>query len=188
LDSSAQSAPQSATAETAAPAPPTLPTATTAPGGPAVVPGGSSGFSAGPVAAGLLLAALAAVALVLARRRRQVPRLVEVLESASLGPKRSLVLARLGDEVVLLGSSEGGITLLSSRPAKGLVPEYPAEQTSAAEPELSAPSRFGRHLFQDLFPKRRSPESPAFEGYLAESVEDVELRRKLAAGQAGNVR
>jgi flagellar protein FliO/FliZ len=185
LDPSAQPA----TAETAAAAaPPVLTTATTAPAGPALAPGGSSGFSAGPLAAGLLLAALAVVALTLARRRRRIPRLVEVLESASLGPKRSLVLARLGDEVVLLGSSEGGITLLSSRPAKGLVPENPVEPTPAVGPESSAPARFGRHIFREIFPKRQPPESPAFEGFLTESVEDVELRRKLAAGQTGNVR
>ena len=151
--------------------------------------GGPSGFSPGPWAAGLLLAALAAAAVVLARRRRREPRLIEILESARLGPKRSLVLARLGDEVVLIGSSEGGVSLLSSRSAAGLVPAPAREARGVSGPPPAPAEAAGRGLrfLKELFPRRRAAESPAFENYLSESVEDLELRRKLAAGQAGHV-
>ncbi len=182
----------------------------------------SQAFSPGPLAAGLVLALLAAAAFVLARRRRGVPRLVEILESASLGPKRSLVVARLGGEILLLGSSEGGISLLSSRPAEGLVPapapkpvSAPADSRRADEPgpratlaashatELDPPSGLRGLLHRaaaraGLLARgsRGRPAPPAaeagrragFESLLAESVEDVELRRKLAAGGVGHVR
>src|SRR3990172_10780134 len=104
------------------------PASSSLPAIPAPLPS-SSTFSPGPIAAGLLLAGLAAAALVMARRRGRVPRLVEIVESASLGPRRSLVVARLGDEILLLGSSEGGVTLLSTRPAAGLIrPHAPRTQ------------------------------------------------------------
>ena len=111
---------------------------------------------------GLVLLGLAAAALVLARRRRVAggPRLVEVLESASLGPRRSLVVARVGEETLVLGVSEGGISLLLSRPS---VP------TLAPRPAAEAP------------PKQ-------FHALFTESVEDLELRRKLQQGGAGSVR
>ena len=60
-----------------------------------------------------LLAILAAGAYFFARRRRTVSvRRIQILETASLGPKRSLVVARIGDETLILGTSEAGITLL----------------------------------------------------------------------------
>lgn len=63
----------------------------------------------------ILLAGLAVAAYLFARRRR-VPKLrqIEILETASLGPKRSLVVARVGDETLVLGTSEAGITLLKT--------------------------------------------------------------------------
>jgi hypothetical protein len=73
------------------------------------------------------------VALLLSRRRgRASGRLVEVVETASLGPKRQLVVARMGGELLLLASSESGVTLLSSQPApaEGLAPAAP--RTAAA--------------------------------------------------------
>ncbi len=159
----------------------------------------SSTFSAGPIAAGLLLAGLAVAALVMARRRGRLPRLVEIVESASLGPRRSLVVARLGDEILLLGSSEGGVTLLSTRPAAGLVrtqapresvfgpPLFgssssgPPHSTGRASPLLGLLSRLGSQLG---FPPRTTSD-PVFDTLLSESQEDVELRHKLAAGRAG---
>ena len=116
-----------------------------------------------PVAAGLVLVVLAVLALVASRRRRRTPRLVEIVESSSLGPKRALVVARMGDELLLLGSSEGGVTLLTTRPA-------PREPSPVARPAAAA------------------PEPSRFELILGESAEDVELRRKLAVGLGGNIR
>jgi flagellar protein FliO/FliZ len=130
----------------------------------------SEGTSLKPVAAGMLLVALAVAALLAARRRKRVPRHVEILESSSLGPKRSLVVARMGDELLLLGSCEGGITLLTTRPARALTAaaEEPAPGPVSTAAVQGGPTRF--------------------ELILGESADDVELRRKLAAGAAGSVR
>jgi flagellar protein FliO/FliZ len=46
------------------------------------------------------------------RRRGQNTGLVEVLSSTPLGPNRHLHLVRVGDEVILVGAGEGGITPL----------------------------------------------------------------------------
>ena len=170
---------------------------------PAPYPAPASSFSGGSIAAGLLLAALAAAALVLARRRRNLPRLVEIVESAGLGPKRSLVVVRLGDELLVLGSSEGGITLLATRPAGSLT----STATQPLSPTLSPLSRgeggvsstanatstsplAGAALgLIDRLKRWPRPEAvPSFDAALAESDEDLDLRRKLAAGRAGNVR
>ena len=184
----------------------------------------SSAFSPGPLAAGLFLALLAAVALVMTRRRRRTTRLIDILESVSLGPKRALVVARLGDELLVLGSSEGGIALLSTRPAAGLVSE--STRSTGAGRALGEPSSPGRDLAADglrrelrragarpppqhqepdaagahpqprdakgrvldllsrLKARVRPPAAPQFDAVLTESLEDVELRQKLAAGFA----
>ncbi len=128
----------------------------------------SDGGSSKPVAAGLLLVALAVAALFAARRRKRVSRHVEIIESASLGPKRSLVLARMGDELLLLGASEGGITLLTTSPAP---PRRDARPAPVTEPVATSPAT-----------------ARSFELVLGESADDVALRRKLAAGAAGSVR
>jgi len=39
--------------------------------------------------------------------------MIEILETAQLGPKRQLVVARVNGETMILGSSEAGITCLS---------------------------------------------------------------------------
>jgi flagellar biogenesis protein FliO len=158
------------------------------------IPAPASSFSAGSLAAGLLLAGLTVAALVLARRkRRSSRRLVEVLESASLGPKRSLVVARMGDELLLIGSSEGGIALLSSQPASPLLGAAPLEAAPAevAVERPALPGVAGAALGLIARLKGSAPAAPpaqAFEGLLTDSLEDVELRQKLSAGQAGMVR
>lgn len=48
--------------------------------------------------------------------RGRGPRRIEVLEVQALGPRRSLVLARVGDQQVLIGSAEGGLTALARWP------------------------------------------------------------------------
>ncbi|HYS80774.1 MAG TPA: flagellar biosynthetic protein FliO [Anaeromyxobacteraceae bacterium] len=168
---------------------------------PAPYPAPPSSFSGGSIAAGLLLAAMAAAALVLARRRRHQPRLVEIVESAGLGPKRSLVIVRLGDELLVLGSSEGGISLLATRPAGVLAstatstPEPSALSVAAPEatrsrraPTSTALAGAALGLIDRLKRWPRPEAVPSFDAALAESGEDEDLRRKLAAGRAGSVR
>ncbi|MFT3915771.1 MAG: flagellar biosynthetic protein FliO [Anaeromyxobacteraceae bacterium] len=147
----------------------------------------------GPVAVLLLLAA----AVVVLRRRRGAPtRRLQILESASLGPKRSLVLARLGDELLLLGSTDAGIALLRAQHAGAaeppeLVSLRAAELAEAAPPAPARPGAALVDIATRLVPHRRrkaDPRSPAFEALLAESSEDQELRQKLARGLTGSVR
>lgn len=173
-----------------APAPSVAVPATSAAAIAQAAPLGGSGTSAASAGAALLLAAVAAVALLAARRRRRAPRVVELVETASLGPKRSLVVARMGDELLLLGASEGGITLLATRAAPAVdsatdrSPLAPQATTAATAPTA------GESATQGLLARfgRRRGAPPAFERLLSESAEDVELRRKLAAGEAGSVR
>jgi len=148
-----------------------------------------AGFDLGALAApAALIAGLAGATLLLARRRRAPGRRVQVLETTSLGPKRSLVLARLRDEVLLLGASEAGITLLRAQPAAEL-------ELDAAPPLAPSPSTADRRAapLADLMARlrRARPDRPSaahFESLLVESAEDQELRRKLARGLSGSVR
>lgn len=161
--------------------------------------------SSGPGLASLLLPgaallALAAAALFMSRKKKQGARLVQVLESTSLGPKRSLVVARLGDELLVIGASEAGLQLLAARsvtaelqgrheatPAETLaarlrpVPDLAPEPEQAPNPVMGLLSRLRRA------PAQAAPE-PSFDALLAESAEDQELRRKLANGLPGSVR
>ncbi|MGC3998695.1 MAG: flagellar biosynthetic protein FliO [Anaeromyxobacter sp.] len=152
--------------------------------------------SAGPglgslIGPALVLLALAGAALFFSKRRRLPARMVQVLETTGIGPKRSLVVARMGDELLLLGSSESGITLLRSQPAPEAAaepaPARPALQAAPAEPPAAVAGLVAR-----LRTARRPAAAPApaaaFDALLAESAEDQELRRKLARGQAGSVR
>lgn len=131
---------------------------------------------AGVAGAALLLAGLGAAAFLLSRRRARADRLLTVVESTSIGPRRHLVVARLADDLLVLGSSEAGISLLST---------VPAPARAAASSPAPAPAG-GPGLLARLRPSSRR--APGFHTLLAESVEDLELRRKLAAGQAGSVR
>ena len=137
-----------------------------------------------------LILALGVAAVLLSRRRRTPGRRVQVLETTSLGPKRSLVLARLRDEVLLLGASEAGITLLRAQPAAeaGLeaAPE-PDEDGDGDAADRPAPALQGLVARLRLARPGSRP-GAGFEALLAESAEDQELRRKLARGQAGSVR
>ncbi len=144
----------------------------------------------GPVTGALFLAAIAVAAFVLSRRRRGLPRLVEIIETASLGPKRSLVVARLGDELLVLGSSEGGIALLQTRPAPPRAAAAPAPAAAPAQPAAPAPP-FHEAFAATLRAKLRGHAAPpqgGFDALLSERLEDAELRRKLASGYAGSVR
>jgi flagellar biogenesis protein FliO len=190
----------------------------------------------------LVLGALAVAAYGLSRRRRRtIHRHIQILETTSLGPKRSLICARIGDETVILGSSEAGITLLrggtasmggtvlsspsvadaglSAAPAptlqevvqetpeeswaKTIEIEQPLEEALADIPEPGS-GRIGGTLrggfraieggLAGLFGKRgsggfgRDEATDRFDDLLEDSIEDQELRRKLAAGMSARVR
>jgi flagellar biogenesis protein FliO len=139
----------------------------------------------------VVLAGLGAAAALLSRRRRAAPgRRVQVLETTALGPRRSLILARLGGELLLLGSSEAGISLLRAQPAGAEAPDAELPRPAAAAAPRSAHDREPPAALAGLVAKLRRvrPAAPAFDTLLAESAEDQELRRKLARGQSGSVR
>jgi flagellar protein FliO/FliZ len=123
----------------------------------------------------LALLGLAGLAVGLARRRRSAPGSIRILEVAALGPRRSLVIADvLGDRLVL-GVSEAGVTVLSTRPA----PEEAATADLLSPPRPAiAPMGFFARL-------TGKPVVPSFGETLSESIEDQELRTKLAQGNRG---
>ena len=130
------------------------------------------------IAPALALLGLAGLAVGLTRRRRAAPGSIRIIEAATLGPRRSLVIADvLGDRLVL-GVSEAGVAVLSTRPVPA---DQAAVETSAAygTQRLVVPQM---GFFQRLLGK--SPAMP-FEEVLGESIEDQELRAKLAAGVRG---
>ncbi|MBX7098349.1 MAG: flagellar biosynthetic protein FliO [Myxococcaceae bacterium] len=118
----------------------------TAPPPPPPAPVAPEGFQAGPLVVLVVLGALGLGAALLGRRRTRRARRLEVLESLSLGPRRSVCLARLDDQQLLLGVSEAGVQLLTSvgaNPAPLAPPaQAPGFETllveSSAELELKA--------------------------------------------------
>lgn len=137
----------------------------------------------------VVIASLGGLALYLARRRPGTgQRLVQVLETASLGPRRQLVVVRLGDSLMLLGSSESGVTLLSMQP--GAAPA-PAADAGTATPspvplEPKRPSLLSG-LWSRLRDRAPAAPGPSFEELLLESADDQALRRKLASGRSARV-
>jgi len=67
---------------------------------------------------GLALAAIGAVAVMALKRRGQKTEagFAEVAQNVSVGPKRSLLVVHFGGQRMLVGSTEGGFTVLSSQP------------------------------------------------------------------------
>ena len=147
----------------------------------------------------LVIPALLAVAALLLRRRPESERLLKIIETQSLGGRRALILAQLGNEALLLASSEAGVTLLAARPAPQPKPTL-APQPAGRERAQPAPERpsFGRALLDRLIPPRDSQKgSPgpgaanqgphSFGALLDETADDQELRRKLVAGRRARV-
>lgn len=95
------------------------------------------------------------------QRQRPAPgtRLVEVLDTVHLGPKRAILVARVGRERFVLGSSEAGFTLLATRPDE--------EAPAVTRPALA---------------QVRKEQPRPFRAALDEATEDEELRQKLADG------
>ncbi|MEW6433321.1 MAG: flagellar biosynthetic protein FliO [Myxococcota bacterium] len=127
----------------------------------AVPADGGALFSPGPLWGGLALAVLAVAAWLLTRRRVRAARRLELLESMSLGPRRSLGLVRVDGKLLVVGVSEAGVQLLTSYDA-------PATAADAAPSDVSV-----------------ATEALDFERLLVESTAEQELRARLAARTAG---
>lgn len=142
--------------------------------------GSASEFSTSSlIAPGLGLVGLVALTLTLKRRKKTLGGTgISLLEATSLGDKRSLVIADVLGERVVLGVSEAGITVLMSKPAPSLNDDAPITLPPA---ERVAPVQPPMGFFQRLAGGGRSKAS-TFDADLKESVEDQELRAKLAAG------
>jgi flagellar biogenesis protein FliO len=172
----------------------------------------SSGGGGGVILAVMLLIGLAGSAYYFARRRGTVTRFINIVETANLGPKRSLIVARIGDETMILGASEAGITLLKAHTetraevAAATAPttaatgdpvadawfETPAEPIPEADfdevPMMPIQGGLLARLFKRAKPANESDAgTQSFEDLLDDSIEDQELRHKLSIGMAGRV-
>jgi flagellar biogenesis protein FliO len=145
-------------------------TPTTAHTAQASAPASASPFAPGPLWGGLALAALAAFAFVVSKKRGRPARRLELLESMGLGPRRSLCLVRVDGRALVLGVSEAGVQLLTQHEASAFAPE---EAASAA---LTAPSDVSV-----------AQEALAFERLLVESTAEQELKARLSAARQGGV-
>jgi flagellar biogenesis protein FliO len=144
------------------------------------------------------LALLATVTLLLRRRAKVAPKLVQVVETTAIGPRRALLVARVGDELLVIGSSEAGLQLLAARPAgEGAAAARLHAVPDAPPAAAAAPAAAGTNPLVTMLARLRGAKAapgaaaarePGFDALLAESAEDQELRRKLARGQAGSVR
>jgi flagellar biogenesis protein FliO len=196
-----------------APAPATPATAATtaasaaAPSHPVSAPvaavAGASHSGSSLILAVVMLVAVAGGVLALTRRRARRQGLIQILETAAIGPKRTLLVARVNGQTMVLGASEAGITLLQSleskteAPVAAVMANLPAvkEQPEDSGPDVTidAPSDSEGEMgvLSRLFGRRPKDSSArdaaAFRELLEESYEDQELRNKLAQGLSGKV-
>ena len=162
----------------------------------------------GRSASWLVLAVVAIVGvagggLALTRRRARRQNLIQILETAAIGPKRALLVARVNGQMMVLGASEAGIALLAPLAAEiespvaavmGSPPALRGQSEDLAPAALAAPAPEPEgevgvlsRLFR-LRPKASSARDvAAFRELLDESYEDQELRDKLAQGLSGKV-
>ena len=160
----------------------------------------------------MALAAAGAAAFWLKRKRTPASRVLQIIETTALGPKRSLIVARVGGETLLLSSSEAGISLLTALPpgttsalAAGFEQTFDSAnqaaaaqaarrsepEADAAEPGLSAAPKAAGPItaaLRSLLKSKASAPPPSFESLFAESAEDQELRGKLRSGHLAHVR
>ena len=123
----------------AAPLPKVVPPAPEAAPSSAPAASNPAPYGVSVVAPALVLLALAAGAFVLNRRRGRRQGLIQILETASIGPKRSLLVARVDGRTMVLGASEAGISLLQSLDGGGEVREAAvAPESAPAAPESVA--------------------------------------------------
>ncbi len=182
-----------------APLPAKVPSAVPAPRGPMLAStGGNSWFVMGV----LLLVGAVGGMLAFTRRRARREGLIRILETAAIGPKRSLLVARINGRTMVLGASEAGIALLESIESKQAEPlaqlmgepppvrekldppvDSPAQTPNEAEGEMGVLSR----LFRRRSKLNGAQDETAFRQLLAESYEDQELRERLSQGLVAKV-
>jgi flagellar protein FliO/FliZ len=176
------------------------------------VPGGQARSYASSVATALGAVILLAAAVVLARfakRRITRERMIRIVETASIGSRRALVLACVGNRTMVLGVSEAGVSLLDAQATAGPLgspvdakPNGPVEDAALGLRNLAVAAGFAQDekaegaehessLLGRLFRRRgravEGPEREEFDQLFSESLEDEDLRRKLAMGQSGRV-
>jgi flagellar biogenesis protein FliO len=115
---------------------PVTPESVAAPTPAATISTKSSGLSI--AAPAILLLALAAGAYALNRRRVRRQGIIQILETASIGPKRSLLVARVDGRTMVLGASEAGISLLQSLDGRSAVEATPVPSRAISAPVASA--------------------------------------------------
>jgi flagellar biogenesis protein FliO len=137
------------------------------------------------------------------RRRARRQSLIQILETAAIGPKRTLLVARVNGQIMVLGASEAGIALLAplnaaiespvaavmgNPPAlRGQPEDFPPAAVAEVAPEPDGEVGVLSRLFH-IRPKASSArDADAFRELLDESYEDQELRDKLAQGLSGKV-
>jgi flagellar protein FliO/FliZ len=82
--------------------------------------------------AAAILVGLAGAAFWFTRRRASRTRMIRIVETASIGPRRSLVVACIGGRTMVLGVSEAGVSLLDA-------PATPVSFPTVAEIEKAPP-------------------------------------------------
>jgi flagellar biogenesis protein FliO len=146
---------------------------------------------------------------IVVRRRTTRERMIRIVETASIGARRSLVIASVGGRTMVLGVSEAGVSLLDSQmprtPLDSVLdpkPNGPVEDAALGLRNLAFAAGFAQDskpeepknegsLLGRLFHRRRAPEEGLepedFDQLFSESLEDEDLRRKLSMGQSGRV-
>ena len=95
----------------------------------------ASGYSAGEAKssssmvstflAAAILVGLGVAAVLFTRRRATRVRMIRIVETVSIGPRRSLVVACIGGRTMVLGVSEAGVSLLDTPVAPAFPPPVP---------------------------------------------------------------
>ncbi len=197
-------------AETAAPAPvlearPPLPRSEERASRPSSLrpaPAPPSGVPFGWILSVVVLAGVS-ILLLWRQRRRTGGGMIRIVETASLGPRRALVVAEVNGDRLILGTSEAGITLLTPLPP-GLggtgtseevepAPEDIIEEELPPEGEKGMLSRLFRRTRERAAVASEDDEGPStmaedFKDLLDDTMEDEELRRRLQSGRGGQVK
>lgn len=170
----------------------------------------SKAFTPSTLVAVVLLVGLGIAAVVFTRRHVKRDRIIRIVETASIGPRRSLVVASIGTRTMVLGVSEAGVALLDAPEARapGVLAPGPVATSIPGDAALALRERLARgpagdepkpeadrhegSLLGRLFHGGKPTAAAArrareFDELLEESLEDQELRRKLALGEGSRV-